>query len=335
MRIDPRKADPLFYFYYFHSQHGRAAIRSIVEQGAGASGIRGSDLEKLDVQWLPVQEQRAISRILGTLDEKIELNRRMNETLEAMARAIFKSWFVDFEPVRAKAEGRDPGLPKHIAELFPDRFEDSELGEIPAGWKVTKIEKFATLSRDGINPGEFPDEIFEHFSIPAFDEGQTPKRELGGAIKSNKFLFPSDAILLSKLNPRIPRLWLPVVRHQYRAICSTEFLVVLPRIDDFREFMYGFLSSETFADVFETLVTGASGSHQRVKPEGLLSMNVVIPSKPVIQKFSKAVRPFLARMDRGREESRTLAALRDTLLPKLISGELRMKDAEIFLEQHA
>ena len=110
----------------------------------------------------PPYEQRAIAHILGTLDDKIELNRRMNETLEAMARAIFKSWFVDFDPVRAKAEGRDPGLPKHIADLFPDRFEDSELGEIPEGWSVTNWGALVTLEYgksltgyDGEN-GEYP-----------------------------------------------------------------------------------------------------------------------------------------------------------------------------------
>jgi type I restriction enzyme S subunit len=280
----------------------------------------------------PLVQQRAIAQMLGALDDKIELNRRMNETLETMARAIFRSWFVDFNPVQAKAEGRDPGLPKHIADLFPNRFEHSELGEIPVGWEVGKVEKFATLSRDSINPGEFPDETFEHFSIPAFDEGQTPKRELGGAIKSNKFLIPSDAILLSKLNPRIPRLWLPVVRDNTRAICSTEFLVVLPRINAFREFIYGLLSSEAFADVFETLVTWTSGSHQRVRPEGLLSMNVVIPDNSVIRHFSKVVRPLLARMDSARDESGTRAALRDAMLPKLISGALRVKDAARFVE---
>src|SRR3990170_720454 len=95
VRLDPRKADPLFYFYFLQSHQGRAAIRSIVEQGAGASGIRASDVAKLPVLWWPVTEQRAIAHILGTLDDKIELNRRMNETLEAMARALFKSWFVD------------------------------------------------------------------------------------------------------------------------------------------------------------------------------------------------------------------------------------------------
>ena len=136
VRLDQKKAHPGYYFYYLQSHHGRSAIRSIVEQGAGASGIRGSDLATLEVQWRPLPEQRAIAHILATLDDKIELNRRMNETLEAMARALFKSWFVDFDPVRAKKEGRDTGLPKRIADLFSDRFVDSELGEIPEGWRV-------------------------------------------------------------------------------------------------------------------------------------------------------------------------------------------------------
>src|SRR6266542_2170178 len=212
--------------------------------GTVAERLNLPTIRALPVLVPPLPEQLAIANILGTLDDKIELNRQMNETLEAIARAIFKSWFVDFDPVRAKVEGRATGLPKHIADLFPDRFEDSELGEIPVGWEVGKVEKIATLSRDSINPVEFPAETFEHFSIPAFDEDQTPKRELGGTIKSNKFLIPSDAILLSKLNPRIPRLWLPMVTNNPRAICSTEFLVVLPRMEGFREFIYGFLSSE-------------------------------------------------------------------------------------------
>ena len=139
VRLDPKKAHPGYYFYYLQSYHGRSAIRSIVEQGAGASGIRGSDLATLEVLWRPLSEQRAIAHILGTLDDKIELNRRANETLEAMARALFKSWFVDFDPVRAKMEGRDPGLPQHLADLFPDRLVDSELGQIPEGWETATL----------------------------------------------------------------------------------------------------------------------------------------------------------------------------------------------------
>ena len=145
VRLDPQKAHPGYYFYYLQSHHGQSAIRSIVEQGAGASGIRGSDLATLEVQWQPLATQRAIAHVLGTLDDKIELNRRMNETLEEIARALFKSWFVTFEPVRAKMEGRWlpgeslPGLPAEHHDLFPDRLTDSELGEIPEGWEVKAL----------------------------------------------------------------------------------------------------------------------------------------------------------------------------------------------------
>ena len=134
-RPDSAKTEPLFLYYFFNSTAGLHCLDTIRRQVAVA-GITGSDLSRLEIPIPPLPVQRAIAHILGTLDDKIELNRRMNETLEAMARAIFRSWFVDFDPVRAKAEGCDPGLPKHIADLFPDRFEDSDLGEIPAGWGI-------------------------------------------------------------------------------------------------------------------------------------------------------------------------------------------------------
>jgi type I restriction enzyme S subunit len=114
--------------------------------GSVAERLNLPTIRGLPVLVPPLDEQRAIAHILGTLDDKIDLNRRMNETLEAMARAIFKSWFVDFDPVRAKAEGRDPALPKHVADLFPDRFKDSELGEIPAGWRVKQLGDVADVN---------------------------------------------------------------------------------------------------------------------------------------------------------------------------------------------
>src|SRR6185437_3399413 len=134
----------------------------------------------------PIHEQRAIAHILGTLDDKIELNRKMNETLETMARALFKSWFVDFDPVHAKAEGRDTGLPQPLADLFPDSFEDSELGEIPKGWAIGRFGDVVDHLRDQESPLLSPDVHFHHFSIPAFDEGQTSKLEYGKSIKSLK-----------------------------------------------------------------------------------------------------------------------------------------------------
>ena len=153
--------------------------------------------------WIPtasISEQRAIAHILGTLDDKIELNRRMNETLEAMARAIFKSWFVDFDPVRAKAEGRDPGLPKHIADLFPDRFEDSELGEIPAGWEVRSLYDCAEY----INGSAFRNEYFSLdrsglpvIKIAELKDGVTEQTKFTEATLDTKYRITSGDILFS------------------------------------------------------------------------------------------------------------------------------------------
>src|SRR5690606_27907408 len=143
VRCDRRKLEPSFLYYWFTSRDGQDYLFSRVSQ-VGVPQIQRplTTLREATLPLPPVAQQRAIGHILGTLDDKIELNRRMSETLEAMARALFKSWFVDFDPVRAKAEGRDPGLPKPLADLFPARLVDSELGEIPEGWEVGPLGKF-------------------------------------------------------------------------------------------------------------------------------------------------------------------------------------------------
>lgn len=187
------------------------------------------DVVKLPIPLPPHGERNAISEVLLALDDKLELNRQVNETLEAMAWVIFKSWFVDFDPVRTKAQGRQPfGMNAATAAFFPDSFQDSSLGKIPKGWHAGSIGKLVSLSREAVNPGDSPNEIFDHYSIPAFDEGGWPKEERGEQIKSNKFLILGDFVLLSKLNPRIPRVWLPVLGNR-RSVASTEFLVASPR----------------------------------------------------------------------------------------------------------
>src|SRR5450756_2124972 len=147
LTCDPSVVDPVFLFYFFRSGQGRhELLRNASTVGTPGIGQPLASLRSITVPVPPLAEQRAIAHILGTLDDKIELNRRTNETLEAIARALFKSWFVDFDPVRAKSEGRDPGLPSHLADLFPDSFEDSELGEIPNGWKVMAIGDLADVN---------------------------------------------------------------------------------------------------------------------------------------------------------------------------------------------
>lgn len=153
VRLNHERVMPEYVFYFFESQLGKNTISRIVEQGAGAAGIRGSQLETLPIPLPPLAEQQRIADILGTLDDKIELNRRQNATLEALARALFTAWFVDFEPVRAKAEGRWrqgeslPGMPAELWELFPDSFVDSALGPIPAGWGVGEVGDLLILQR--------------------------------------------------------------------------------------------------------------------------------------------------------------------------------------------
>ncbi|MBI2566068.1 MAG: restriction endonuclease subunit S [Candidatus Schekmanbacteria bacterium] len=281
----------------------------------------------------PKGEQRAIAHILGTLDDKIDLNRRVNETLEAMARALFRSWFVDFDPVRAKAEGRDPGLPKPLADLFPDSFEDSALGEIPKEWCVGRFGDVVEQLRDQENPLSSPEALFHHFSLPAFDEGQSPKAEYGESIKSQKSRVPTGVVLLSKLNPEIERVWLVDVRPSERAVCSTEFLVLRARSPFTRSFVYCLARSPLFRQQIEGLVTGTSKSHQRAQVESILNLAVVVPTSSIVAAFDRSADGLLVRSLACRRESRTLAALRDALLPKLISGELRVNDAERFISE--
>jgi type I restriction enzyme S subunit len=329
LTCDRRVAEPLFLFYYFRSRFGRHALLKHAST-VGTPGI-GQPLTSLKSILVPVpslEEQRAIAHVLGTLDDKIELNWRMNETLEAMARALFQSWFVDFDPVRAKAEGRDPSLPKPIADLFPSRLVDSELGEIPEGWRLGQVGDVVAQTREQIDPLETPEALFHHFSLPAFDNGQIPVEEPGGGIKSQKSIVPPGTILLSKLNPEIERVWLVDVPRQARAVCSTEFLVLAPKAPFGQAFAYCLARSPSFRRQIESLVTGTSKSHQRAHAEAILRLSAVLPPPVLVERFEAGSSPLLERTLGCRAESRTLAALRDTLLPKLISGELRVPQAE-------
>ncbi|HET8630862.1 MAG TPA: restriction endonuclease subunit S [Thermomicrobiales bacterium] len=300
-----------------------------VQTGTAVPHISSGQVKEFRFLRPPIPTQRAIAALLGALDDKIELNRRLNATLEALARAIFQSWFVDFDPVRAKMERRQPvGMDAATAALFPDAFEDSALGETPKGWSVGPIAELARIGRDGIDPSAYPVEVFDHYSFPAYDEGRVPHEETGDSIKSNKYLVPRGAVLLSKLNPHIPRVWLPTIRSERRSICSTEFLVMLPQPGSTREYLYGLFSSPSFLDVFAMLVTGTSNSHQRVKPEYLLAMETILPSKSVVARYSETVAPLHDRIAANLRESRTLVALRDALLPKLLSGEVRVREAD-------
>jgi type I restriction enzyme, S subunit len=333
-RVTPAAGiDPTFFYYLLRYLRPNFVGIARNKQTTGLGHVTKRDLENIEAAYPEFPDQRAIAHILGTLDDKIELNRRMNETLESMARALFKSWFVDFDPVRAAVERRDPGLPKLLANLFPGRFVHSELGEIPEGWRVGRFGDVVESLRDQENPLASPTTLFEHFSIPAFDEGRWPKCEPGSEIKSLKSRVPPGAVLLSKLNPEIDRVWLTDVKPKDRAVCSTEFLVLRPRTPFGRAFVYSMARSPVFRQQIEALVTGTSKSHQRAHTDAILGLPAVVPPRRCSEAFDRIGAPSLERTLVSRRESRVLAHLRDTLLPKLISGEVRVKDAEKFVER--
>jgi len=236
-------------------------------------------------------------------------------------------------PVRAKTEGRPTGLPDDIAALFPDSFEDSELGEVPKGWTVRTIEDFATLKTQTVQPKSKPEKIWEHYSIPAFDEGKQPVGELGKDIKSGKYTVPRNSVLASKLNPQFPRVWLPDVKDTNSSICSTEFMPFVPVVESWRPYLYEMLKSQTIQSEIISRVTGSTGSRQRVKPREIAVLPCLVPPEKLIDFFCTQVGPSHDNLLSNIRQSATLTSLRDTLLPKLISGELRIPDAEKFVEE--
>ena len=330
IRPDPARLDARFLRYYLTSPEVQAMLLSWAGSGGTRNALTKKMIESIEVKApSDVREQCAIAHVLGTLDDKIELNRRMNETLEAMARALFRSWFVDFEPVRAKMEGRWrpgeslPGLPAHLHPLFPDRLVPSELGDIPEGWEVRPLGDVVKQLRANENPLKTPETMFSHFSIPAYDDGQMPKQELGESIKSVKTRVEPGTVLLSKLNPEIERVWLPDVAPDEPAICSTEFLVLEPRPPFHPSYVYCLARSPSFRRQLESLVTGTSKSHQRSRANAVLVLQTIIPPAPVIREFDRQASPALNRTIRYRRDMANLATQRDALIPRLVSGELR------------
>lgn len=331
IRPDKRRLDFSFLRHWLNSPTMAAHIHGY-RDGTVAERLNLPTIRALPILIPPLAEQKAIAAVLGALDDKIELNRRMNATLESMARALFQSWFVDFDPVRAKLDGRPPtSLDPSTAALFPGTFKDSELGHIPDGWRVGTVGEVSDFSRSSINPAEFPEETFDHYSLPAFDEGRTPKAEIGSAIMSNKLVVTRNSVLLSKLNPHIPRIWLPDLHETRRSVCSTEFIVASPSPGFSREFLFSLFTSAAFATTYGTLVTGTTGSHQRIRPESVLEMKMVIPPPPLPEVFKNIVKPMFDQANRNIDQSRILATLRDTLLPKLLSGALSLSEREVAL----
>lgn len=319
-RLNPTRSNPLFYFYFFRSPDGRRAIEAIVEQGAGASGIRGSDLVNVQVPNPSKQIQDEVARLLGSLDDRITLLRGTNTTLEAIAQALFKSWFVDFDPVHAKMQGRAPeGMDQATAALFPDSFEDSELGPVPKGWKFSELGRSFVLTMGQSPPGDTYNE--EGKGLP-FYQGRT---DFG-------FRFPSQRVYcdaptrLAKVGDTLVSVRAPVgdVNMAIEECSIGRGVAAVRHPNDYVGFT--FYAMRTLKEKFKAFDSEGTvfGSINKKDFEALL---VIQPTGGVLAAFDELTSPLDQRIVQNEEQIRSLIAIRDSLLPKLISGQLKMKGA--------
>ena len=327
VRARPERADSRFVHYAFHH-----AVKDSLGWASGSARdfVRRDDYRNLKIPAPPLAEQRSIAHILGTLDDKIELNRQMNETLEAMARALFKSWFVDFEPVRAKIEGRWqhgqslPGLPAHLYNIFPDRLVDSELGEIPEGWEVTSIYEVA----DVIYGAPF------------------------ASVQFNTDGVGTPLIRIRDLARENPGVWTPEVHQKGYKVRPGDIVVGMD--GEFRAYLWGgpdaWLNQRLCVFVPKSWGSAAFVRNSIIKPLAEIEATetattvihlgksdidrfmIVAPTAVVLNAFSQVCQPWYDRIVATKREATILIGLRDALLTKLISGELRVPDTERFVE---
>lgn len=320
LRPIPSKIEGNYLFYALCTSEVQHQFHSYAN-GITRFGLRKADIGLVEIPLPPLPEQRAIAHILGTLDDKIELNRRENETLEEMGRAIFKDWFVDFGPTRAKMEGRDTGLPPEVAALFPARLVESELGEVPEGWEVVPLPEVIE-----VNP---PRSLRRREVAPYLDMANMPTRgHVPDTVIDRPFgsgmRFTNGDTLVARITPCLENgktAYVDFLLPDQIGWGSTEYIVMRPMPPLPNEFAYCLARSARFREFAIQNMTGTSG-RQRVPAKGLSLFLLPSPPEPIAARFGKVVQPLFARASEAVSESRTLAALRDALLPKLISGEV-------------
>lgn len=329
-RLDESKILPRYLAAYFSSSDFQNQLKAVMSHTT-RNQVPITAQRSLRVVIPPMAAQKPIATTLSTFDDRIALLRETNATLEAIAQTLFKSWFVDFDPVRAKAEGRDPdGLDAETAGLFPDSFEDVEFGSIPTGWRAGVLGDLAQTAREQRQPLDLDDKThyvgLEHI----------PRRSLGltdwgnaGALESAKSCFKEGDILFGKLRPYFHK----VVVAPFDGVCSTDVLVCRPKEPAFYGLVAMHLSSKPLVDYADRLSNGAK--MPRVNWKDLAAYPMVVPPEPIADYFRITTEPLIQSIVANVHKAKTLADLRDALLPRLISGQLRLNEVESLLQDAA
>ena len=293
LRGKERVVDNIFLKYYLQSPRGQNELQSRAS-GTTVMGIKAELLKKIPVFIPPIEEQKRIAGVLSSLDDKIDLLNRENATLEALAETLFRHYFIE-----------NPN---------PD-------------WKEGKVSDIAIHCKDSINPQKHSDEFFLHYSIPAYDNGKHPTAEQGRNIQSNKYVIPQKCILFSKLNPhKDKRVWLMLDDVQPNAICSTEFQIVKPQNDQWLYFLYEWLTYKENYDEIASGVSGTSGSHQRIDPKAIFDNECLIVDDGILAQYNEQVIPIFRKVESNQQQMQTMVAKRDTLLPRIMSGEVKVTE---------
>jgi len=345
-------------YVYYNLSTRQTEIKHIGSGGSAVPILNKGHFSQLQITLPPLPEQKAIAHILGTLDDKIEVNRRMNETLEGMARALFKSWFVDFDPVldnalaagnpipeefrdraaqradaatSAASQGRPFGLPNPLAAQFPNAFHDSDLGPIPQGWEVSTVGDIAEINNWTLGKRDALDIIdyIEISEVMRGDIGKISRYARGEEPSRARRRLKHGDTVLSTVRPDRGAYFL-ALQPRETLIASTGFAVLTPK-DGNWAFLNAATTQPEFGEELGRLADG--GAYPAIRPDVVGNRELVIPGGgQLATAFDELIQPLFWRSHQNRKESRTLAALRDTLLPKLLSGELRVNDAEKSVE---
>ena len=293
-------SDPDFIYYLVCSPLVREpAIKSMVGS-SGRQRVQTDVVQRLEVQVPPLEEQQKIAGVLRALDDKIKLNNEINKNLAEQAAALFQAWFVNFEP---------------FGGSMPDNWTEGNLGQI------------AELKTRSFSPAKNPDVMLEHYSIPSYDEKHFPVFEVASGVKSNKYILTPSSVMISKLNPDTKRIWRPLCLTSH-AVCSTEFMVYEAINPEHKDFVYSIIDDPMFSAFLCAHTTGSTNSRQRATPSVTLTYPVPIPSNDVIYEFCAIVSPMYDLIGANTLENQKLAKTRDSLLPKLMSGELDVSGIE-------
>ena len=326
-------ADTDFIYWFLAQDHIVTYLHSIAETSTTAyPSIRPADLEQLPLSLPPLDEQRSIAHILGTLDDKIDLNRRMNETLEEMARALFTSWFVHYDPVHAKIDGRWrrgeslPGLPADLYDLFPSQMTESELGEIPDGWEIRPLGDLCHKPQYGYTASARDEPVGPKFlritdinKNAWVDWGTVPCCDITDKDLAKYRLYKDDFLIARMADPGHGVL----IEDDREAVFASYLIRFRPKYTGHARLLQYWARSDRYWEYVRG--RGIGTTRVSLNAKVLSEFPIIVPSSPLLLVFAEQVEGFRNRGRAGIEESTTLAALRDALLPKLVSGEVRVE----------